>query len=173
MLANNFPVRPDRDGDLLQKIAHEIIQLDAHAAVPHDVKEARVLLDKLSRRGDPRQSSNDLRANQWHECYNAMLPNLAKARRIGVRPAGTKPPAVPDGGEVSPDQLREIQDFSQQLDIDIADWEAHTPDQRRIARLEARLDMTIKHSNLLVDACKDHEARISRLEAIISGPRAA
>jgi hypothetical protein len=159
---------------VLQKYAAEIYAIDAHAVCPHDPREARVLLDKLQKeRGAPRESGQDRRLAQLHECYNAMLPVLAKAKRVGVRPADAKPPAFRQGCEVSPDALKEMQEFSQQLDIDIAEWEAHTPDQRRIARLEARLAMMVVHSNGLVDACKDYEQRIARLEAVIVGPRAA
>lgn len=174
MLTNQFAVRPDNDGDLLQRTAAQILAIDSHAVVPHDVREARALLDKLQRdRGAPRESASNLRLTQIHDVYNALLRPLAYAKRIGVRSADTKMPPIPLGGEVSPDQLQLMQEFAQQLDIDIAEWESHTPDQRRIARLESRLALVIEHSNRLVTAILEYERRIARLEAIITTrPRA-
>ena len=96
MLTNNFSVRPDPQGDLLQKYAAEIYAIDQHAIIPHDVKAARVLLAGLQQKqGRPRDSAADRRVAQFHEAYNAMLPVLARAKRIGVRPVDTKLPLVP------------------------------------------------------------------------------
>ena len=180
MLTNQFPVRPDNDGDLLQRTAAQILALDAHVQVPNDMREARTLLAKLQDRGAPCESASNLRLNQYHELHNAALRPLAYAKRIGVRSADTKMPALPQGGDVSPDALQQMQEFAQQLDIDIAEWESHTPDQRRIARLEARdarrealLARVIAHNNELVTSHNAHEARIARLEGVITGPRAA
>ena len=63
-------------------------------------------------------------------------------------------------------------EFSAQLDIDIDEWEKHTPDQRRIMRLEERLELAVDHANKLVDSHRGLEQRLARLEAIITaGPR--
>jgi hypothetical protein len=173
VLTNQFPVRPDNDGDLLQRTAAQILAIDSHAIIPHDMREARTLLAKLQDRGAPRESGANLRLTQIHDVYNALLRPLAHAKRIGVRSVDTKPPALPQGGDVSPDALRLMQEFSAALDIDVSEWERHTPDQRRIARLESRLALVIEHSNRLVTAILEYERRIARLEAIITTrPRA-
>jgi hypothetical protein len=58
-------------------------------------------------------------------------------------------------------------EFSHQLDEDIEHFESQTPDQRRIARLEADLKEAY---GKLARAHNEHERRIAALEAAISGP---
>jgi hypothetical protein len=179
-LTSIFPVRPDPQGGVLQQYGAEIIKLDKHAVIPHDPKEARRMLDELRlRQGAPAISFNDRRLGQLHEIHNAMLPRLALARRLGVRPSNAKPPVVPAGGNVSEDELNVVRNFAQQLDIDIELFESTTAEQRRIMKLESRLTMVIAHSNGLVDAIReqattirDQGQRIERLESIIRGPQA-
>ena len=101
-----------------------------------------------------------------------MLPQLKRAKRLGLRPADTKPPPISQDGDVSPDALKEMQEFAAQLDIDIDEHESLTPEQRRINRLEANLAKVVAHSNGLVAALNEHQERITRLEAVITGPRA-
>ena len=167
MLSNDFPVQPDLHGDLTQHYAAKIVAVDPHAIVPNDVREARRLLAELEARNDRPMAAPNLRLAQFHECWNRTLPVLAKAKRCGVRSRDTTLPAFPQGGDVSPDALRELQEFSTQLDIDLDEWERHTPDQRRIAKLEAKLALIVEHSNKLVTANLDHERRIKQLESMI------
>jgi hypothetical protein len=165
MLTNNLKIRPDPQGDIVQQIAVKIYALDPHADCPHNPKEARALLDELQRKQrQPRPSGEELRVSQIYEVYNGLLPQLAKAKRLGIRSRDAKPPQLPANGDVSPDDLQVMTEFSMQLDIDIDAFEAQTPDQRRIAKLEADLAMAW---GKLVRASNEHEARIAALEAIV------
>jgi hypothetical protein len=165
MLNNQFKVRPDLNGDPLQRYAAHIAAIDPNAVCPSDPKDARALLDELQRKQrQPRPSGEELRLTQIHEVYNGLLPQLSKARRLGVRSRDAKPPAIPADGVVTPDDLQAMIEFSAQLDIDIEDFEAQTPDQRRIAKLEA--DLAIAYGKL-ARAHNEHEDRIAALEAVV------
>jgi hypothetical protein len=172
MLTNQFKVRPDPEGDQVQRYAAAILAIDPQAVCPHDPKEARALLDELQgKQRQPRPSGEDLRFSQIHEVWNALLPQLAKARKLGIRARdNANVPKIPENGIVTPDDLQVMTEFSHQLDEDIAAFEAQTPDQRRIAKLEADLAMAW---GKLVRAHNEHEARIAALEAIIGGQAAA
>lgn len=167
MLSNDFPVQPDLHGDPVQQYAAKILAIDPHVTVPHDVREARRLLAKLEAHNDRPMAAPVLRLAQFHQLWNAMLPQLAKAKRCGVRSRDTKLPEFPQGGDVSPDALRELQDFAQEIDIDLEEWGRHTEDQRRIKRLEAKLALIVEHSNKLVTANLDHARRIKQLKSMI------
>jgi hypothetical protein len=174
MLTNQFPVQADEQGDLLQRVAHQILLLDACAVVPHDLKQARVLLDKLEREQPRTQPSADgRRFNQFNELRNATLLPLQRAKRLGLRPADAKLPEPSSRGAVTEDELQVLREIAAQIDIDIEAHQALTPEQRRILRLEARIARVVEHNNSLVTALKDQEERIARLEAIIAGPHAA
>jgi hypothetical protein len=174
MLTNNFAVRPDKDGDMLQKYAADILRLNPHAVVPHDVRGARQLLDALQKdMPKATYSGADQRLTQAHEIYNGMLPRLAQAKRLGLRPPNAKPPFIPSGGGATADELQALREYSAQLDIDIEEFQSTTPEQRRIMKLETQLKAVIAHSNGLVDALRNDDRRITRLEAIIQGPQAA
>jgi hypothetical protein len=174
MLTNQFKVRPDPHGDITQRYAAEIYAIDQRAVCPNNPKEARAFLAELQRKQiAPRESGGSLRLTQLHESYNALLPQLAKAKKLGVRSHDAKAPAIPADGVVSPAALQEMIEYAAQLDVDIAEFEAQTPDQRRIAKLEMHISEIVKANNILVRACKEYEARIAALEAIISRPVAA
>jgi hypothetical protein len=184
MLSNDFTIQPDRAGDPLEKLAYDILAIDMHAIVPHDLKGARRLLADLQqhRQGTLVPGPASRRYIEMHAIHNANLSRLALAKRLGVRPFNTMPPEIPFGG-VSEDTLQAAREFWAQIDIDIGTFESTTPEQRRIMRLEARLVQIEKHNNSLVDALRAHDERIVRLEAIderivrlesvIQGPRAA
>jgi hypothetical protein len=169
MLTNDLPVRPDIHGDLVQHIGAKIVSIDAHAIVPNNVREARRMLERLERERIPRESPADLRLSQLRETYNAALPVMARAKRLGLRPRDAKFPALPEGGKVSPDALHQMREFVAQLDIDVAEFEALTPEQRRIAALERRLAAVMDHNNKLVTALNEHAERLAQLEAQIFG----
>lgn len=171
MLTNNFKVRPDLQGDLLQQIAARIFAIDPGLDCPHDPREARAMLDELQRRKQGPQRGNELRLTQIHEVWNALLPQLAKARKLGIRSRdNANVPKIPQDAIITPDHLQVMIRFSGQLDEDIADFEAQTPDQRRIAKLEA--DLATAYAKL-ARAHNEHEGRIAALEATISGKGAA
>jgi hypothetical protein len=170
---NIFPIEADEHGLPLQRIAHKIMLLDATAVVPHDRHAAQALLDKLERKVPSVQPSRaGLRGGQYHDMYNENLSLMARARRLGVRPADAKLPPPPEG-LISEDHLQVLQEVVQQLGEDVDRHESMTEEQRRIMRLEARVKALVDHNNSLVTALKDQEARIARLEAVIAGPHAA
>jgi hypothetical protein len=171
MLTNNFKIRPDLQGDILQRYAAHISAIDPNAICPHNPREARALLDDLQRKQrQPRSDGNELRLTQIHEVWNALLPQLNKAKRLGILARDAKVPKIPEGSIVSPDDLQTMIQFSGQLDEDIAAFEAQTPDQRRIARLEA--DLATAYGKL-ARAHNEHETRLAALEIIIRGKQAA
>lgn len=171
MLTNNFKVRPDLNGDPLQRYAAHIFAIDPNAVCPSDTRAARALLDELQRKQGPQRSSgNELRLSQIHEIWNALLPQLAKAKRLGILARDANVPKLPENGDVTPDDLQVMTEFSHQLDDDIAAFEAKTPDQHRIAKLEADLAMAY---GKLAGAHNEHEARIAALEAIVRGGQVA
>lgn len=163
MLTNNLKTRPDLNGDPLQRYAAHIAAIDPNAICPSDPREARALLDDLQRKQrHPRSEGNELRMTQIHEVWNALLPQLAKAKRLGILARDARVPKIPEGSVVTPDDLQTMILFSGQLDEDIADFEAQTPDQRRIAKLET--DLATAYAKL-ARAHNDHETRIAALEA--------
>jgi hypothetical protein len=171
MLTNNLKIRPDLQGDTLQQYAAKILAIDPNAICPHNPREARALLDELQRKQrQPRSEGNELRLTQIHEIWNALLPQLNKAKRLGILARDAKVPKIPESGVASPDDLQVMTEFSHQLDEDIAAFEVQTPDQRRIAKLEA--DLAIAYGKL-ARAHNEHETRIAALEVIISGQAAA
>lgn len=174
MLTNNLKVRPDPKGDPRQRCAAEIFAIDPNVDCPFDMREARALLDALQRKQrQPRSEGSELRLTQIHEVWNALLPHLAKAKRLGILARDAKVPKIPEAGIVTPDDLQTMIQFSGKLDEDIADFEAQTPDQRRIAKLEAHVVAIANAHNILVRECNAHESRIAELEATISGRVAA
>jgi hypothetical protein len=176
MLSNDFKPVPDSRGNPIEQCAAEILRLNPHAVVPNDMPSARRMLGELQKTvGETGtfSSPHDRRLSQFHECYNAMLPRLALAKRLGARPSNTKPPSIPNGGGVTADELRVMQEYASQLDIDIEEFQKTTAEQRRIMQLEARVHAIVEHSNSLVTAMLDYEQRIQRLEAVIQGPQLA
>jgi hypothetical protein len=168
MLTNSLKIRPDRQGDLLQQYAARIADIDPNVDCPHDPKEARALLAELEQKQiKPRDTAQDLRLIQLHEVWNALLPQLAKAKRLGVRSRDAISPALPAGGVATPDDLHAMREFAQQLDIDIETFEAKTVEQRAIDKLDARCAEIAKAHNILVRECNKRDDRIAALEAII------
>src|SRR5664280_2585529 len=117
MLTNNLKIRPDLNGDPLQRYAAYIIAIDPNAVCPTNPRDARALLDELQRKQrQPRLDGNELRLTQIHEVYNGLLPQLNKAKRLGIRSRDAKPPAPPANGIATPDDLQVMTEFSVQLD---------------------------------------------------------
>lgn len=174
MLTNNFKVLPDLHGNPLQRYAAAILEIDPHADCPTDLRSARALLDTLQRKQlTKREPPNELRLSQIHQVWNALLPQLNKARKLGIRGRGAETPKIPEGGIVTPDDLQRMTEFSAQLDEDIAEFESKTLDQRRIDNLEAGNAAFVKAYNLLARECNEQATRIAALEAIIRGRAAA
>ncbi len=165
-VTNNFPVRPDHNGDLMQQYAAKILALDQHAVVPRDMRACRALIAELEARcNGHRASAATLRNAEYHRLYNEALPRMSKARRLGVRPRAEKLPPPPSDGNIGPDDLQAFIDLVNQLDADIETFEAQTPEQRRIASLERRIAKIVDHSNTLVRCLNELEDRVAKLEA--------
>jgi hypothetical protein len=163
MLTNQMQVQPDERGDLVQKIAHEIRLLDAHALVPNDIREARRMLERLEHERRPMmESAQSRRSGQYHELYNGALRTMARARQLGLRPPDAKLPEPPH--VVNEDALQALRETIAELYGDVEAYEKLTPEQRRIMQLEAstkaRFEKVIDYANRLSKRIDELEARI-------------
>jgi hypothetical protein len=174
---NAIAVQPNSEGSAAERLAFQIRLIDPHVYLPPDRNELEALLDRLQTQMVWVPKGEELRAQQYNELYNSKLRDLEKAKRYGLYPKTFR--LLPPSTKVTPDVLREFQDIINELDERIEKYESQTPDQRRVTALEAsrdaltaRLKLITDHSNKLVDAIKELEERLIRLEAVTRlGPR--
>lgn len=170
-MTNDLPATPDKHGMPAERVAYDILQLNPHAVVPSEPREARALLDRLQREAPQmRLTGSALRGGQYHDLYNGSLELLRKAKSLGLRPRDATLPPPPD--VVTPDDLAALQSVVNELGEDVDRRESCTLEQWRILKLEADIKALkaqnkaiIGHSNQLVTWLKELDVKFADLEA--------